>query len=225
MFDFAAARRMMVDGQVRHQRRHRPAHHRGDAGAATRAFRAGAQCCVGLSRLDVAVTEGAAPPRRLLKPMVLAKLIQAADIGPAGSRSRCRLRHRLLDRVAGAAGGAASSPWRKTGCWPGRRGKIWPAWRANAEVVTGVLPDGWQARAPYNVIFLNGAVDRCRNRCFASWHRAAGWSRSSDGHPRPRRCGILLPGKGGPARCRSSTPRRRRCRDLRSRQYSYSDVL
>jgi protein-L-isoaspartate(D-aspartate) O-methyltransferase len=30
---------------------------------------------------------------------------------------------------------------------------------ANAEVVSGALPDGWQAGAPYDVIFVNGAAE------------------------------------------------------------------
>ena len=80
MTDFAAARRMMVDGQVRTadvtdlrliaamlelpRERFVP---RGQGGAR-------------LSRSRHAGERAGAPARRLLKPMVLAKLIQAADV-------------------------------------------------------------------------------------------------------------------------------------------------
>jgi protein-L-isoaspartate O-methyltransferase len=80
MTDFAAARRMMVDGQVRTAdvtdlrllaaMLELPRERFFPADKATLAY----------LDLDVPVSEPGQPIRRLLKPMVLAKLIQAADI-------------------------------------------------------------------------------------------------------------------------------------------------
>ena len=117
MFDTATARRMMVDGQVR-------------TADVTNLDLIAAMLAVprelfvppalaGQAYLDsdIAIGDG----RALLKPMVLAKLIQAAQVGRRRSRARCRLRHRLFLRRAGAAcriGGRA-----RRGCrlWRSRR--------------------------------------------------------------------------------------------------------
>ena len=99
MFDTATARRMMVDGQVR-------------TADVTNLDLIAAMLAVPRERFvppalaeqayldsDIAIGDG----RALLKPMVLAKLIQAARVRQRRSCARCRLRHRLLVGGAGAA--------------------------------------------------------------------------------------------------------------------------
>ena len=154
MTDFAAQRRNMVDGQVRtadvtdlrvvSAMMEVPRERFVPASAAALAY---------LDR-DLPVGEGG---RRLLKPMVLAKLVQAAGIGPAD---------RLLD-VGCATGYAASLLSRLAaevvaleqdeGLLAAARAGL--AGLSNVRLVAGPLEAGWQAAAPYDVILLEGATE------------------------------------------------------------------
>jgi protein-L-isoaspartate(D-aspartate) O-methyltransferase len=155
MLDFAAARRMMVDGQVRtsdvtDQRiiaamlelpRERFVPERSAA----------------LAYIDRDL--GVGDKRFLLKPMVLAKLLQAAEI---------RMGDRVLD-VGCATGYAAAVLARlarsvtalecEAALAPIARGNLAAAGAHEVEVVTGALPGGWAAGAPYDVILLEGATE------------------------------------------------------------------
>jgi protein-L-isoaspartate(D-aspartate) O-methyltransferase len=159
MIDFATARRMMVDGQVRTsdvtdlriisamleiaRERFVPESH------------------AGLAYLDLDVPaaepERGEPVRRLLKPMVLAKLIQAAAVKPA---------ERVLD-VGCATGYSSSVLARLAGAVVAleqdqslaRVATAQLASASNVTVVTRPLTQGWPAQAPYEVIFLNGATE------------------------------------------------------------------
>jgi protein-L-isoaspartate(D-aspartate) O-methyltransferase len=158
MFDFAAARRMMVDCQVR------------TADVTDQRIIAAMQelprerfvpernASLAYLDLDVAVTE-AKPARRLLKPMVLAKLIQAAEIGP---------QDRVLD--VGCATGYASALLARLArqvtaleedatLARHARENLAAVGAANAEVVSGPLTGGWPAGAPYDVILVDGAAE------------------------------------------------------------------
>jgi protein-L-isoaspartate(D-aspartate) O-methyltransferase len=160
MMDFAAARRIMVDSQVRPndvtdlrliaamqalpRERFLPAEH------------------ADLAYLDFdvpATAEAGKPTRRLLKPMVLAKLIQAAeiaegdhvlDVGCATGYSSAvlgRLAHTVvaLEQDAGLAELA--------------RENLRALGGNKVEVAIGPLSAGWPLQAPYDVIVLNGAFD------------------------------------------------------------------
>jgi len=154
MIDSAAARRNMVDGQIRTQDvtdlrvigafLDVPREHFMPAGKAALAY----------LDLDVPVGEGT-NPRRLLKPMVLAKLIQAAT--PAGP-------DRVLD-VACGTGYSTAILSRLAGHVTALEEDATLARQAKKNlgdtvtVVTGRLTAGWGAAAPYNVILLNGAAE------------------------------------------------------------------
>src|SRR6185312_9526932 len=154
MIDSAAARRNMVDGQIRTQDvtdlrvigafLDVPREHFMPAGKAALAY----------LDLDVPVGEGT-NPRRLLKPMVLAKLIQAAT--PAGT-------DRVLD-VACGTGYSTAILSRLAGHVTALEEDATLARQAKKNfgdtvtVVTGRLTAGWGAAAPYNVILLNGAAE------------------------------------------------------------------
>jgi protein-L-isoaspartate(D-aspartate) O-methyltransferase len=150
MSDFAAARRFMVDGQVR-------------TSDVTDQRIVGAMLDLPRERfvepgiayldLDVAV----APGRRMLKPMVLAKLVQAAgvdgtdrvlDVGCATGYSTA-----LLGRLAGEVTGLEENDALAKAAAQNLRDV------ANVNVVAGAFRDGWAAAAPYNVILVNGAVE------------------------------------------------------------------
>ncbi|MBV9558010.1 MAG: protein-L-isoaspartate O-methyltransferase [Pseudolabrys sp.] len=155
MTDFAVARRMMVDGQVR------------PADVTDLRLLAAFQdvpretfvpaSMSGLAYLDLDVPAGEGGARRLLKPMVLGKLLQAAeisgtdkilDVGCASGYSTA-----ILSNVAGeivALEEDAAVARRASDALRGVR---------QITVVTGELTAGWPARAPYDVILVNGAVE------------------------------------------------------------------
>ena len=154
MTDFAAARRHMVDGQVR-------------AADVTDLRIVSAMqdiprerflppAASGLAYLDLDVPVGAGG-RRLLKPMVLAKLIQAADL--AGT-------DRVLD-VGCTTGYGAAVLSRIAGevvaleedAALAEAAKTHLADTPNARVVSGPLNAGGAAGAPYDAILLEGASE------------------------------------------------------------------
>jgi protein-L-isoaspartate(D-aspartate) O-methyltransferase len=161
MIDFAAARRMMVDGQVRTsdvtdlrliavmqelpRERFLPAAH----------------AALAYLDLDVPVTEArnGVPVRRLLKPMVLAKLLQAADI---------RGSDYVLD--AGCATGYASAVLsmlarsvvaleQEPSLASEADANLRAVGAVNATVAVGPLMEGWPAGGPYDVILLDGSAE------------------------------------------------------------------
>jgi protein-L-isoaspartate(D-aspartate) O-methyltransferase len=161
MLDFAAARRMMVDCQVRTS----------DVtdlrliavmGELPRErFLPDPKAALAYLDLDVPVTEAkdGAPERRLLKPMVLAKLIQAAAI---------RGTDHVLD--VGCTTGYASAVLEQLGYSvvaleqdPSlarlAEANLRAVGAVNATVVVGPLAEGWAAGGPYDVILLNGATE------------------------------------------------------------------
>jgi protein-L-isoaspartate(D-aspartate) O-methyltransferase len=155
MTDFAQARRMMVDGQIRTsdvtdlrvlaafdevpRERFVPPHRQA------------------LAYLDLDVPlEGAGGARRLLKPMVLAKLIQAADV---------RAGDRVLD-VACGTGYSSAILARLAAAVIALEEDAALADAAvatlaadNVKVVGGPLSAGWPRAAPYDVILLNGSAE------------------------------------------------------------------
>jgi protein-L-isoaspartate(D-aspartate) O-methyltransferase len=153
MTDSAVARRHMVDGQVRTadvtdlrlisamleipRERFVPA------------------ASAGLAYIDLDVPVGAG--RRLLKPMVLAKLIQALDL--SGSDRvldvGCATGYgaAVLARVAGEVIALETDP----GLAKSAGSEL--SSQPNIRLVTGALADGWPAGAPYDAILLEGATE------------------------------------------------------------------
>ncbi|MGE0564460.1 MAG: protein-L-isoaspartate O-methyltransferase [Pseudolabrys sp.] len=156
MPDFAAARRNMVDGQLR-------------TNDVTDLAILGAMLAVprerfvpeafsGVAYLDLdAPLGGEAPARRMLKPMLLGKLIQAAGIGK---------NDRVLD-VGCATGYSSAVLSRLAGSVVALEEVSALATRAralladcdNVTVETGALVEGWTSAAPYDVILVNGAIE------------------------------------------------------------------
>lgn len=157
MTDFATARRHMVDGQVRTAdvtdlrilgaMQDIPRERFVPAEAAGLAY----------LDLDLAVGVGSAAGRRLLRPMVLSKLIQGADI-PAGARVLdvgCATGYgaAVMARIAGEVVALEED----AGLADMARAAL--ASEANVKVVTGPLMAGWAQAAPYDVILLEGATE------------------------------------------------------------------
>jgi protein-L-isoaspartate(D-aspartate) O-methyltransferase len=157
MTDFAQARRMMVEGQIRTSDvtdlRVQAAF-----GEVPRE-RFVPQDRQALAYLDRDVPVDSAGARRLLKPMVLAKLIQAAavgerdrvlDVGCATGYSSV-----ILSRLAGAVTALEEDSVLAAAAV----GAIAAAGANNVKVVSGPLAAGWPPDAPYDVILLNGSAE------------------------------------------------------------------
>jgi protein-L-isoaspartate(D-aspartate) O-methyltransferase len=156
MTDFAAARRMMVDGQVRTAdvTDLRLLAAMGDVPRET--FVSANKAELSYLDLDLPAGEGRAG-RCLLKPMVLAKLIQLAeivttdhvlDVGCATGYSSAVLAQLSAsvvaleqDRSLAQVAERALAP------------------HSNVKVVIGPLTAGWPAAAPYDVIVMQGATE------------------------------------------------------------------
>ena len=153
MTDFAAARRHMVDGQIRttdvtdlrvisamlevpRERFMQPA-------------------SVSLAYLDLDVPVGGG--RRLLRPMVLAKLIQAAELeaGDCVLDVGCATGYgaALLGRIAGDVLALEQD----TGLAKTAGDSLLS--QPNVSVVIGTLAEGWAQNAPYDVVVLEGATE------------------------------------------------------------------
>jgi len=159
MIDFAAARRMMVDGQVRTADVTDPRLLSAMLALPRERFFPEDKASLAYLDIDVPVSEAGTPVRRLLKPMVLAKLIQAAeiaetdhllDVGCATGYSTA-----LLAQLAGSVVGLEED---KTLAQQAAAA-LAAAGVANARVVTGPLSAGWPAEAAYDLILLEGSTE------------------------------------------------------------------
>jgi protein-L-isoaspartate(D-aspartate) O-methyltransferase len=155
MFDAANARRLMVEGQIR-------------TADVTDTTVLDAMQTLPRERflppalVQLAYLDGDVPVRRgrtLLRPMVLAKLVQAAridrddrvlDLGCATGYSAA-----VISRLAGSVVALEED------ADLARQAKeaLAAVGAANVEVVTGPLAAGWPAGGPYDVIFLDGATE------------------------------------------------------------------
>ena len=156
MIDFSVARRMMVDGQVRTAdvtdlrvlaaMSELPREHFVPESKAELAY----------LDLDLPAGEGRAT-RCLLKPMVLAKLIQSAEIGDADHvlDVGCATGYSsaLIARLAGSV--IALEEDRSLA----RTAERALAEFANVKVVVGPLVTGWPIAEPYDVITMQGATE------------------------------------------------------------------
>jgi protein-L-isoaspartate(D-aspartate) O-methyltransferase len=159
MIDFAVARRLMVDGQVRTSDVTDPRLIEAMLELPRELFLPRDNAALAYLDLDLpVVAEKGAPVRCLLKPMVLAKLVQAAAVGE---------RDHVLD--VGCASGYSSAVLTRLARTVVALEQDPPLARlasenllvvggGNVTVVTGPLTEGWPAAAPYDVIFLNGAA-------------------------------------------------------------------
>lgn len=153
--DYAAARRKMVENQLRANKVTDDRLLEAMGALPREAFVPKAQQGIAYVDEDLQI----APGRFLLEPMILARLLQAADVGAgdvvlavadAGGYAAA-----VLSRLAGVvvvleADGAQSAR---------TEANLRAQGIGNTSVVTGRHGAGHQSQAPYNVILINGAVE------------------------------------------------------------------
>jgi protein-L-isoaspartate(D-aspartate) O-methyltransferase len=159
--DFVQARNRMVDGQVR----------TGDVTdfrilaamleLPRERFAYPDQAELAYADLDLPMRgePGGPAARCLLRPRTIAKLVQAADVGPADRvlDIGCATGYgaAVLGRLAAEVVAVEEDP-----ALAAAAGKVLAACHIrNVSVVTGPLPAGWPARQPYDVIVLEGATE------------------------------------------------------------------
>jgi protein-L-isoaspartate(D-aspartate) O-methyltransferase len=166
MMDFRAARQAMVDGQVRTSDVTNLGVIAAMLDVPREAFVPEARAPFAYLDRDVPVADAsvAGPARFLMKPVVLARLVQAADPGP---------RDRVLVIGAGTGYGAAviarlagrvvALEEDETLC---QRAKAVLATLGshNVNVIRGHLPDGAPDSGPYDVILIDGGVETVPDR-------------------------------------------------------------
>lgn len=155
MFDSATARRMMVDGQVLTADVHNP-----DLIAAMLDVPRERFVPPSLSELayvdcDLEIAKG----RFILKPMVLAKLIQAARVRPADRVLDVGCGTGYSSAVLARLAGAVVALEDDAELAGQARAALAAVGANNVEVAVGPLPAGWPADGPYDVILLNGATE------------------------------------------------------------------
>lgn len=157
MTDFAAARRMMVDGQVRTQDVTDPRVIAAMLDLPREHFLPAAKAP--LAYLDLDLPVGGNGTRVMLKPMVLAKLVHAAGISE---------RDRVLDvgcgsgyssALLGRLASAVTALEEDEGLARSAQDALSRLGTTNVSVVCGPLPAGWPAAAPYDAIIVQGAVE------------------------------------------------------------------
>jgi protein-L-isoaspartate(D-aspartate) O-methyltransferase len=155
MIDFAHARRMMVDGQIRTNDVTDRDLIAAMLDVPRERFVPPAQASVAYLDRDLPVDER----RMLLKPMVLARLIQAAEVGAEDSvlDVGCATGYSsaILARLGAAAVALDDDAARARRCTE----TLAQLGIANVAAVCGPLDAGWPGLAPYDVILVNGAFE------------------------------------------------------------------
>jgi protein-L-isoaspartate(D-aspartate) O-methyltransferase len=155
--DFARMRRMMVDGQIRtfditdiallERMNHVPRERFLPAEQATLAY----------SDARLVLKAGAAR-RSMLTPMGLARMIQALRLLPGDRVLDVACANGYTAAVMAGLAGSVVALESEPAFSDAARAIFAEAGVANVTVATGPLADGWPAGAPFDAIFVNGAV-------------------------------------------------------------------
>lgn len=154
MTDYAVARHNMVEGQIRTNRVTDPALVSALAAVPREAFVPKSMQAIAYVDEDLSIGQG----RHLMEPLVLARLLQVAEVTPSDAvlDIGCATGYStaVIARIAGSVVGVESDA-RLVAEANQRLGELG---MDNAAVVQGELTRGYAKQAPYNVIVLNGAI-------------------------------------------------------------------
>ena len=157
MIDFANARRHMVDGQVRPSDVTDLRVISAMLEVPRESFTPPTATSIAYLDIDLPVGEGTGSPRRMLKPIILAKLLNAAQVEPTDKvlDVGCATGYTaaLLARIAGQVVALEQDPGLA------KTAKAALASQPNVTVVSGPLVDGWAQGGPYDLILLEGATE------------------------------------------------------------------
>ena len=167
MSGFATARQKMVDGQVRTNDVTDTRILEAMLALPRELFVPESRRALAYLDLDLDVSEGDGAKRFMMKPQVIAKLLQAAEIVPTDKvlvvGSATGYAAALASRLAAKVTATESDPLLVA------KGKeiLGQLGFANVTVKAGAAAEGDEADAPYNVIVLNGATEVVPERLFA----------------------------------------------------------
>jgi protein-L-isoaspartate(D-aspartate) O-methyltransferase len=159
MSDFATARQKMVDGQVRTA--DVTDHRILDAMLALprEAFVPESKRALTYLDLDLDVSEGGSAPRCLIKPMLMAKLLQAAEIRAGDSVLVVGCATGYAAAVAARLAGKVTATERDEVVATTGRDALSRVGLPNVTIKVAEPPAGDSADSPYDVILLNGATE------------------------------------------------------------------
>jgi protein-L-isoaspartate(D-aspartate) O-methyltransferase len=167
MSDFSTARQKMVDGQVR------PSDVTDiriiDAMLAVprEAFVPENQRAMAYLDLDLEVSGGAATKRFLIKPVVMAKMLQAAEIGDTDNVLVVGCATGYAAAVTAALAGRVTATESDSALAAKARAVLAGLGLANVTVQEAAAAEGYPANAPYDVIVLDGATEITPDRLYA----------------------------------------------------------
>jgi protein-L-isoaspartate(D-aspartate) O-methyltransferase len=167
MSDFSTARQKMVDGQVR------PSDVTDirviDAMLAVprEAFIPQNQRAMAYLDLDLDVSEGASPKRFLIKPVVIAKMLQAAEIGDTDNVLVVGCATGYAAAVTAKLAGRVTATESDSAMAAKARDILAQLGFANVTVAAAAAADGDPANAPFDVIVLDGATEITPDRLYA----------------------------------------------------------
>ena len=159
MSDFAIARQKMVDGQVRTA--DVTDHRILDAMLALprEAFVPAGKRALAYLDLDLDVTEGGSVPRCLIKPMLMAKLLQAAEIRPSDNVLIVGCATGYGAAVAARLAGKVTATERDEAVAASAKDALARVGLSTVTIKVAEPRAGDSAGAPYDVIVLNGATE------------------------------------------------------------------
>jgi protein-L-isoaspartate(D-aspartate) O-methyltransferase len=159
MSDFATARQRMVDGQVRTA--DVTDHRILDAMLALprEAFVPSSKRALAYLDLDLDVSEGGSVPRCLITPMLMAKLLQAAEIRAGDNVLIVGCATGYAAAVAARLAGKVTATERDEAVAAAARDALASVGLPSVTVKVAEPPAGDSANAPYDVILLNGATE------------------------------------------------------------------
>ena len=155
MFDAATARRLMVEGQVRTADVTDPGLQAAMLTLPRERFVPPALAELAYLDKDLPIAKG----RALLKPMVLAKLIQAAQVRSTDHVLDVGCGTGYSSAVLGRVGESVIALEEDAELARQAKQALAATGAGNVEVVVGALTAGWPARAPYDLIMLEGATE------------------------------------------------------------------
>jgi protein-L-isoaspartate(D-aspartate) O-methyltransferase len=159
MSDFATARQKMVDGQVRTA--DVTDHRILDAMLALprEEFVPSSKRALAYLDLDLDVSEAGSAPRCLITPMLMAKLLQAAEIRTGDNVLVVGCASGYAAAVAGRLAGKVTATERDEALAATAKDALSRVGLSNVAIKVAEPPAGDSAEAPYDVIVLNGATE------------------------------------------------------------------